>query len=129
MNTRPDIPKVKEVMTKKVKAISEDFAVTDALQFFHHLNVSSAPILNEQSIVIGFISDSDCLKCLANCLFFDDSKDNKKVVHIMQKDVVTLNEEDDLFEAESLFIAKGIKHAPVVNSNHQQWVILAEAIS
>ena len=116
MKKRPEIPKVFEVMTKKVKALGVDYTVVDALSFFNKMRISSAPVVNDEGKIMGFLSDSDCLQCLANCLFYDEIKE-KSVGQIMKIDVVTINENSDLFEVENQFVSNRIRHAPVMNKD------------
>ncbi len=116
MHKRPDIPKVSEVMVRQIKVLGTDFTIFDALSFFNELKISSAPVVNKDSEVVGFLSDSDCLKSIANSLFYGDDK-GRTVEQIMQKKLVTVLESEDVFEVENSFLARGLRHAPVVDTN------------
>jgi len=115
MDRKLEIPKVKDILTKKVIAFKEDFTVFEAIEIFNKYRISSAPVVNEQNEVVGYLSESDCIKCMSNCLFYDERRD-RSISSIMSKDVQAVSGEWDIFELESFFIDKNLKSAPVINS-------------
>lgn len=64
-----EVPKVQDILTKKVIAFRPDFSTLDAIKGFNQFRISSAPVVNESNEVVGFLSEGDSIKCLGNCLF------------------------------------------------------------
>lgn len=113
-----DSPKVKDFLTEEVIAFGLDFTLVDILKNFNKYRISSAPVVNDEWEVIGFLSEKDFIKCLSNNLFYDESQ-NCNVEAIMSKSVETANGDWDVFELVHLFLEKNLRSVPVVDSkNH-----------
>jgi predicted transcriptional regulator len=88
MDRKLETPTVKDISIKKVIAFTLDFTYFGAI------------------------------KCLSNCLFFDESR-NKKIDFIMSKEVSIAKSSWDIFVLESFFVSNHLRSAPVVDSeNH-----------
>ncbi len=110
-----EIPKVKDITVKKVIAFKPDHATSDIIRIFNEYRISSAPVVNDSNEVIGFVSESDSMKCMGNCLFFDEQR-NPTVESIMSKKIYSANSEWDIFELDNFFIKNHIRSAPVVDN-------------
>lgn len=118
MDRKLETPKVKDILVTKVIVFRPDFTPFDAIRNFNKYRISTAPVVNDQNEVIGYLSESDCIKCLSNCLFYDETR-NRTIDHIMSKQVAIAENNWDMFELESFFIANHLRSAPVVdNENH-----------
>lgn len=116
---RYDLPKVKDVMTSPAIALTEKHSVYDALSVFNKYKVSAIPVVKEQSNrLTGIVSEGDCLKQLAQTLFFDEITDDS-IGQIIIRDVKTIKWEMDIFELEDYFQKQGIRHAPVVDEGNR----------
>ena len=123
MNRGLEIPKVKDILIRKVIAFKPDFTNIDVIQAFNEHRISSAPVINESNEVIGYLSESDSIKCMGNCLFFDEQR-NPTIESIMSKNVLLANSDWDIFELDHFFIQNHIRSAPVVDSsNHLQGIV------
>lgn len=118
MERKLEIPKVKDILIEKVIAFKPEFTTVDATKWFNEYRISTAPVVNDQNEVIGYLSESDCIKCLSNCLYFDESR-NRTIDLIMSKDVSMAEGEWDVFELEDFFVSNHLRSAPVIDSkNH-----------
>ena len=123
MNRGLEIPKVKDILVEKVIAFQPDHSTLAVINVFNERRISSAPVVNEKKEIVGYISESDLMKCVANCLFFDEQK-NTTVESIMSKNVLAANSNWDIFELDNFFISKHIKSAPVIDEDgHLAWII------
>lgn len=118
-----ETPTVKDILKKNVVAFGPDFTILDAIKSFNKYNLSTAPVVNDQNVVVGYISENDCIKCLSNNLFYDDL-DCSSIDLIMSKQVEVAQLDWDIFKLENFFVFKHIKSAPVVDSeNHLVGVV------
>jgi predicted transcriptional regulator len=114
---------VKDILINKVFALKPDFSSFDAIKFFNKNKISSAPVVNESNEVIGYLSESDCIKDLSNSLFYDETS-SRAICHIMSNKVAIAECEWGIFELESFFVANHLRSAPVVDSkNHLVGII------
>ena len=118
-----NIPKVRDILNKKVIALETDFSVLDVVHIFNKFRISSAPVVNTEKEVVGYISEIDFLNCLGSCLFFDESR-NPTIASIMATNVQHANSEWDIFELDKFFFNNHIRSAPVIDSgNHLAGII------
>jgi len=116
--TLPDIPKVKEIFSRKVIAFSKEFKIFDAIKNFNKFRISSAPVTNTDNKVVGYLSESDCIKYLSNCLYYDEAR-NRSIETFMSKKLAKVDLEWDVFELENFFIKNNLKSASIIDDeNH-----------
>lgn len=115
MDRKVELPKVKDILVKNVIALKPDFTAVDAIRIFNKYQISTAPVVTGQNEVIGYLSETDCIKCLSTCLFFDESRD-RTIDHIMSLKILAADIEWDIFELESFFISNHLSSAPVVDN-------------
>lgn len=109
---------VKEIMNQHVVAVHLNDDILDALNCLIEHRVSSVPVLDGNNNIVGFVSDFDFMKFLSHSLYQGiDSK--AQVEAVMKKDVIVINENEDLYGVSEKFFQNKIKHAPVVDrENH-----------
>ncbi|MCO4755908.1 MAG: CBS domain-containing protein [Bacteriovoracaceae bacterium] len=111
------LPKVRDVMSSPVIALTEKHTVYDALITFNKYKISTIPVVlgsNDYGLV-GVVSEGECLKYLAHNLFYDEMTSDSVGV-IMKRDVVCIERNMDIFELEELFQKHKIRHAPVIEA-------------
>lgn len=108
-------PKVKDILTQNAIALRDDFTTMDAVAAFNKHRISSAPVVNFKNEVVGFFSEGDLVKCLGNCLFYDERK-WETVSNLMTTAVQSANPEWDVFELENFFVKNRLRSAPVIDS-------------
>ncbi len=111
---RYKLPKVKEVMSSPVIALTKEHTLLDALSAFAKYGFSALPIVKkEDNSLIGILSEGDCLKYMSRALFYDEMNDYR-LQSFVKEEVFSIHGEMDIFQLEELFAEKGIRHAPVV---------------
>lgn len=113
-----ETPKVADILNHKLIALTADFSVIEAIKVFETYKLTSAPVVNDNLEVVGFLSDSDCIKFLTNSLYYDQ-KLGALISQLMITKVHCAFDHWDLFELEIFFQKNFINCAPVVDlSNH-----------
>lgn len=113
-----EAPKVKDILTKKVIAFRPNDTLFDAIRLFNEYRISTTPIVSDNNEVVGYLTESDCIKYLSNGLFYDESRDST-IDLIMIKEVAVAQDEWDVFVLEDFFSSHHLRSAPVVDSeNH-----------
>jgi len=108
------------------------------LRMMKEKNVSGLPVVNQEDKLVGFISDGDIIRHLSsehsmfvNSDSFDKVEFNTALNHLMtkevssiaQKNVITVNETDDLGEVCYMLVEYGLKKAPVMHEEKMVGII------
>jgi len=126
--------KVREIMTRDLTAVEPDVPVRELIFIFENAEVPNMPVVNEDGMLIGFISEKDLIRAalpgyfemLHSASFIPDMNQlARKLTQIaddpiekyMSRDVHYVTEEDDDLRAADLVIRKGVKNLPVVDEN------------
>ena len=135
---------VKKVMTKNPITLLPNDTLEKAIKLLAEKNITGCPVVNKSGIVIGIISETDILKMIdvhssvksSDSGFFplvlqlirgeerfEDVKKsmkeirNTKVKDFMHKKIITINENDDLYEAAKIMNKFRVNRLPVLNTN------------
>jgi len=110
-------PKVKDILIKNTITFRPHFTSLDAVWCFEKFNITEAPVIDVNNEVIGNITESDCIKCLSQSLFYDESR-NRTIDYIISKEKIIAQSEWDIFELEKFFISNNQRTAAVVDTNN-----------
>jgi len=134
--------KINSVMTKDVVTLLQEDTIRSASLKMAEKNISGAPVLNGDGKLIGMLSEADVLRSLKTttktlqmvfpslssigvsfreqltekeALEAYQDVENMTVKELMTLDVVTVSSDDELRDAISQMVAKGINRLPVVD--------------
>lgn len=105
--------KVKEIMNSAV-AVEHDISVKEAAQIMSDKNIGSVVALKNGKI-LGIVSEKDIIRNVETI--------NKKISSIMTRDVVTIEQDEDLDEAAELMKKNKIKRLPVTKNGELVGII------
>jgi len=105
--------KVKEVMNTAV-AVDHDISVKEAAQIMSDKNIGSVVAIKKGKI-LGIVTEKDIIRNVENI--------KKKILSIMTRDVVTIEQDDDLDEAAILMKKNCIKRLPVTKNGELVGII------
>ncbi len=105
--------KIKEVMNRAV-AIDHDISVKEVAKIMSDKGIGSVVAVKGNKIV-GIITESDIVKNV--------EKINKKISSIMARNVITIEQDEDLDEAAILMKQNKIKRIPVIKNNELVGII------
>lgn len=123
--------KVSDLMERDLSSLSQNTSMLDAIELLWAHRASGLPVLDDDGMVVGFLSEKDILRAMIpgyvdymdeNFALPDMIKIKKRVKLIgadavsehMTKDIVSFEEEDDLNAAVVAIFKKNIHRAPVV---------------
>jgi len=110
--------KIKEIMNEVV-GVEKDISVRDAAKIMADKNIGSLVIMKSGEI-LGVITEKDITKNV--------SDSSRKIHSIMNKQVITIDSEDDLEDAAGLMAKNKIKHLPVLENDKLVGIISATDI-
>lgn len=122
MTSNTEIPKAVSLMNRDVHCVTPDMGLADVIRFLLKHRISCAPVVNvvtsESRILLGFISESDCLQRLSNEMFYGNSNPRQTAATIMKKHPLCVSPDTDMFSLASIFVSHDRRHVPVVDAEH-----------
>jgi CBS domain-containing protein len=131
----------REIMHKDLTAVTEKDRVQDALHALYNQRLSGLPVVKEDWVLVGFLSETDILKAafptylefLAQSSFLDDSEGglverlatvaNRLVGELMNPHPFFVEPSSSLVTVADLMIRKRIKRLPVVENGRLVGII------
>ncbi|MDH5656154.1 MAG: CBS domain-containing protein [Spirochaetia bacterium] len=101
----------RDVMSKKLIKVMPEMKIQDAVNVFLKNKVSGAPVVDEDGIHVGMLSEKDCLKLMMNELYHESPgtlvKDYMShIIHSVEADM-------DIFSVAQIFIETPYRRLPV----------------
>jgi len=112
-------PTARDFMTRHVECVSPQMSLAAIIDLLDRHKVSNAPVVTEQDgkkLLVGFISERDCLEFLANESFFGSPAPPQTAETMMRKHPVCVQPDTELFTLASVFVNHGYRHLPVVEN-------------
>ena len=135
-------PNVVSLMKTDVYTLAEDALASDAMQLFASKGISGAPVVSERGAIVGFVSDGDVMRSLANqvptfksawsfIVELDNEDFNKTLGEVMKtpvsqmatRNVITVNATDDMGAVARVLVDNHLKKAPVMQDGRMVGII------
>jgi CBS domain-containing protein len=106
------LPKVSDYMDVEVHTLKADTPIDDAVSFLLDNHVTGAPVIDDAGVLVGILSEKDCLKLLAT----GDDHDVPRgtVAAYMTSDLQTIPPNMNVYFAAGLFLNTHVRRFPVV---------------
>ncbi|AWR94656.1 CBS domain-containing protein [Acidianus brierleyi] len=102
--------KVKNIIGKKLVTLKPEMSLKEASMILYKEGIRGAPVISDGEKVAGIITTADIIKA-----FFEGNY-SSKVSDYMKKDVITINDEDDVLEAVRKMVIYNVGRLLVVDS-------------
>ena len=134
---------VASVMKKPI-VINQNSNIMDVIELFRKYKISGAPVVDNDNVIVGIISESDIIKTLTThdediniilpspfdlielplktTLKIEEFKEDiqnalkTKVKDVMTKDVITISPDTSINEAANIMVKNNIKRLPVIKN-------------
>lgn len=119
MSEVDSVPTAAELMNRRVQTVTPEMSLMKVTGFLLQHQISNAPVVEaaegeRQPLLLGFVSEQDCLEHLSNEIFFGRPVAPQTVETIMRRHPVCVSPADDAFALSSIFVSHGYRHLPVV---------------
>jgi CBS domain-containing protein len=113
-------PIARDIMTTRVHTVAPETGLFEVTSFLLKHDLSNAPVVRREQgklVLLGFISEEDCLEHLANGVFYGNPTPPQSAETIMRKHPVCIGPETDIFTLASIFVSHHYRHMPVVEND------------
>ena len=124
--------KVKEMMSKDINSISPDMDAQEALKLLQKMKISGLPVIDDNHKLIGMFTEKEALSAIlpsyiekvGRFVYQDNPKAvkqkianfrNMKAKDLMRHQVVTVDEDTNLYEVARIMLTQKIRRIPVIN--------------
>jgi len=113
---------VRDFMITLMATLRQDMGIYEAIKILLKNKTSGAWVLDENKMLLGVLSEKDCLRIFANKAF--NQIPTGIVADYMSKSMKSLHPDDDLFKVAELFLKNPFRRLPVIEHG-----ILIEQVS
>lgn len=117
MMKKASAPQAQDFMTRKVHTVTPDLSLDEAIGVLRRHKISNAPVVQNDAeghrILVGFLSEGDCLEHLSNEVFFGSPAPQQTVRTMMKLHPVCIEPDMDIFTLASIFVSHRYRHLPV----------------
>jgi CBS domain-containing protein len=109
---------VRDVMTQRVYRVGPDSTVREVLDLISEHRLSAIPVVDEDRVVLGMVSDRDLMRFLLprmqKSAEIPASLREVQVREVMSRSVICVSEDQALAEVTSIMVSKDLERLPVV---------------
>jgi len=106
---------VRDYMAGRLVTFKPDMDVLDALHELVKPRIAGAPVVDDHGVLIGMLSELDCLKIALNAGYYGDS--GGPVSEYMTPNVETIDAEMSIIDLAQKFLQCGYRRFPVLRNN------------
>jgi len=106
---------VRDYMAGRLVTFKPEMDVLDALHELVKHRIAGAPVVDDHGVLIGMLSELDCLKIALNAGYYGDS--GGPVSEYMTPDVETIDAEMSIIDLAQKFLKCGYRRFPVLRNN------------
>lgn len=108
---------VSDYMTTNLITFTPDQSIHEVIATLTKHRISGGPVVNNKKELIGIISETDCIKHIAESKYYNMPMDNDHTVEKeMAHNVDTIDKNMNIFDAADKFITSGRRRFPIVEN-------------
>jgi CBS domain-containing protein len=109
----PSFPTAADFMTTDVQTVTPGMKLSEVIRFLLEHKLSNAPVA-EKDVLLGFISEGDCLSHLSDDSYYGTPTPPQTARTIMRAHPTCVHPETEMFALASIFATHAFRHLPVV---------------
>ena len=107
--------KVRDYMARSPAALRPEQSVEEAARIMIKNGFSGMPVTNDDGMLIGIVSEHDCIRALLECTYHEQVGVCGLVRDSMRTEVDTVNIDDDIIEVSQRIIKEHKRRYPVLD--------------
>ena len=106
---------VSDIMTSQLVTFYAEQSIHEVMKAFIKYRISGGPVVDENGLLIGVISEADCMKEISDSRYFNMLILDKSVGHFMTSKVETVESSMSVFDAAEKFHKSSRRRYPVLD--------------
>lgn len=106
------VERVREFMTRDIVSITPETEIMRAVHLLVSEDISGLPVVNEQNMLVGILTERDCIEVSLQAGYFDEM--GGPVQEYMTTSVETVEPDSSLMDVAELFARSSFRRCPVI---------------
>ena len=106
------VERVREFMTKDIVSVTPETEIMRAVHLLVSEDISGLPVVNEQNMLVGILTERDCIAVSLQAGYFDEM--GGPVQQYMTTSVETVEPDSSLMDVAELFARSSFRRCPVI---------------
>ncbi len=107
--------RVKDYMARRLTTLEPDTEILRAVRTLIKNDISGAPVLDKDGILVGILTEKDCMRVVLNACYH--SEYGGTVADFMSTEIEAMSPEDSIVDAARRFLDKRYHRYPVLDNN------------
>lgn len=119
-------PRARDYMKTQVHTVGPRTGLSDAVSLLLEHRISSVPVVEDRDgrpMLVGYLSEHDCLQALANELFYGNPAPFRTVGTVMRRHPVCAGPDTELFALTSILVSHRLRHLPIVENGELRGIV------
>lgn len=108
--------KVSDYMTTNLITFNPEQSVLEVMNVLIKHKISGGPVVNKKKELLGIISETDCIKQISECRYYNQPMGDIMVDKHMVKDVETIDGNMNVFDAAQKFLSSKRRRFPIIEN-------------
>ncbi|MDX2425579.1 MAG: CBS domain-containing protein [Cycloclasticus sp.] len=105
---------IKDYMATNLTKFTPEMQISEAIKFLNSHKISGAPVVDDQGVLVGILSEKDCLKVALQSTYYEDWVGGS-VSEYMTANVETVSDTASIVDLADKFLKSTYKRFPVLN--------------
>jgi CBS domain-containing protein len=112
----PRILTARDIMTSPGIVVNPEMSVFTAIPILIKNNITGCPVTTPDGMLLGILSELDCMKVIASDAFYADDYSNSDILvsRYMTGDCLTITADMGIFRIANIFLEHTLRRIPVV---------------
>jgi len=112
-------PEVSHCMATDEVTLHPDLTINKAIDILLNNKVTGVPVLDDHRVIVGWISEKDCLRIILDSAYNNLPYQDKTVADYMSHVVKTVSINSDILDVANEFLTTSYRKFPVINDEGQ----------
>ena len=109
---------VSDIMTRQLVLFYPEQSIHEVMKTFIRYRISGGPVVSKEGVLVGIISEADCMKEISDSRYFNMPILDKSVGHFMTQKVDTIESSTSVFDAAAKFSKSSRRRYPVLENGY-----------
>lgn len=113
---KPNYEPIRKYMATDLVTFTLDQDIAEVIESMIENEISGAPVLNDKGVLVGIITEKDCLRVLMDVGYHNQMLSKSKVADYMTPDPISITLDHDVLDVADAFLKSHFRRFPVLEN-------------